>query len=151
VRLDRRRVTVVVIAAALVTTVATAAIADAVRGPTTAFAIQAARGEPLYQHSCIECHGDAGQGIPGKTEPSNGTLFQERNPTALTIFDVVRSGRERRLRALTDAQVWDAIAAEIAREGVDLGDQVLGGTNAARVPTGPHAHPGSTSFAPPGH
>ncbi|GAC1340210.1 MAG: hypothetical protein NVSMB29_08760 [Candidatus Dormibacteria bacterium] len=118
--------------------------------PGTAFAAQATVGGPIYQHECLNCHGPAGAGVPGKNEPSDGTLFQQRNPTALVIFDVVRSGREKHLRALTDDQIWQSIAAELARQGVDLGDQPLSAANAATVRTGPAAQLNPRIFFPPG-
>jgi hypothetical protein len=88
--------------------------------------------------------------VPGKTEPTEGHLFQVRNPTALVVFDVVRSGREPSLRALTDDQVWAAIAAELAANGVDLDERTLGADNAGRIRTGPAAHPDESRFVPPG-
>ena len=45
------------------------------------------------------------------------------NPTALVIFDVVCSGREPKLRALTDARLWATIVAELQANGVDLGER----------------------------
>jgi mono/diheme cytochrome c family protein len=121
-------------------------------GPApSGFAAQATSGRETYALSCLICHGDHGQGVPGKTEPTEGRLFQGRNPTALVVFDVVRSGREPSLRALTDAQVWAAIAAELSANGVDLGLQTLGPDNAANVRTGPAAHPDASRFVPPGH
>jgi len=114
------------------------------------FAVQAAAGRETYLHTCLECHGDHGQGVPGRSEPTEGPRFQDRNPTALVIFDVVRSGREPDLRALTDDQVWAAIAAELAANGVDLGARVLDAENAAGVRTGPAAHPDRSRFVPPG-
>lgn len=118
--------------------------------PGTAFAAQSAEGGPIYQHECLNCHGPTGAGVVGKNEPSDGTRFQQRNPTALVIFDVVRSGREKHLRALTDDQIWQAIAAELARQGVDLGDQRLSAANAATVRTGDGAQLNPRIFFPPG-
>ena len=116
----------------------------------SSLAAQASTGGPIYQHECLNCHGPTGAGVPGKNEPSDGVRFQQRNPTALVIFDVVRSGRERHLRALTDDQIWQAIAAELARQGVDLGGQPLSAANAGTVLTGPSAQLNPRLFFPPG-
>jgi mono/diheme cytochrome c family protein len=137
-------------AAALIGAV-TADAGPATPVPVSAFRAQAAGGSDTYLHSCVTCHGDARQGTPGKAEPLEGSLFQRRNPTALEIFDVVRSGREPGLVALTDDQVWAAIAAELAANGVDMGDATLGFTTAATARTGPMADPRSDRFSPPGH
>ena len=120
-------------------------------GAQADFVSQAAAGRETYALTCLECHGDHGQGVPGRSEPTEGRLFQNRNPTALVIFDVVRSGREPKLRALTDDQVWAAIAAELTANGVDLGGRTLGADHAAAVTTGSAAHPDSSRFVPPGH
>lgn len=95
--------------------------------PPSAFRSQAAAGAAIYTQNCLSCHGGpGGPGVPGKTEPLEGSRFRERNPTALEIFDVVRSGRESSLRALSDDQLWAAIAAELAANGLDFGDLRLG-------------------------
>jgi mono/diheme cytochrome c family protein len=149
-RAERRRVLAVAIAPLVVSSALAAALPHPGRARAS-FAAQAAAGRETYAHTCLECHGDHGQGVPGRTEPTEGRLFQDRNPTALVIFDVVRSGREPNLRALTDDQVWAAIAAELAANGADLGDRTLGADNAAGVRTGPAAHPDASRFVPPGH
>lgn len=143
---------------ALTLVLASTALAHAAGGPNpggprpgTAFAAQANEGGPIYQHECLNCHGPTGAGVPGSVEPSDGTVFQQRNPTALVVYDVVRSAREKHLRELTDDQVWAAIAAELARQGVDLGDQPLSAANAATVRTGPAARLNPRIFFPPGH
>ncbi|MFN2451100.1 MAG: cytochrome c [Candidatus Dormibacteria bacterium] len=119
-------------------------------GAAGSFAAQASTGGPIYQHDCLNCHGPTGAGVPGKNEPSDGARFQQRNPTALVIFDVVRSAREPHLRALTDDQIWQAIAAELARQGVDLGGRPLSAANAGTVRTGPAAQLNPRLFFPPG-
>jgi mono/diheme cytochrome c family protein len=149
-RTERRRVLAVVLAPLAVSSALAAALPHPGRAQS-GFATQAAVGRDIYAHTCLECHGDHGQGVQGRTEPTEGRLFQNRNPTAQVIFDVVRSGREPKLRALTDDQVWAAIATELAANGVDLGERSLGADNAAIVKTGPAAHPDSTRFFPPGH
>ena len=149
-RAEHRRILAVVLAPVAVSAAITALLPSR-SGAQSSFAAQAAAGRETYALTCLECHGDHGQGVPGKTEPTEGSLFQDRDPTALVIFDVVRSGREPNLRALTDDQVWAAIAAELAANGVDLGDRTLGADNAAGVRTGPAAHPDRSRFVPPGH
>ncbi len=119
--------------------------------PQPAFRAQAAAGATIYNQNCLSCHGGAGgPGVAGKTEPLEGARFRERNPTALEIFDVVRSGRERSLRALTDDQLWAAIAAELLANGVDLGDNRLSLDNAGATPTGLSAGTSTSEFFPPG-
>src|SRR5436190_6598863 len=75
---------------------------------------QVARGELIYQQTCATCHGLQGEGKRlGDTFaiwPLVGEGFQARNPNAQVVFDVVRSRNEPSLRALTDAQIYDAIA-----------------------------------------
>jgi mono/diheme cytochrome c family protein len=149
-RADRRTALAVGVAPLLVSAALAAGLPSPGRAQSS-FSAQARAGRETYALTCLECHGDHGQGVPGKTEPTEGSLFQDRNPTALVIFDVVRSGREPNLRALTDDQVWAAIAAELAANGVGLGDRTLGPDDAAGVRTGPAAHPASTRFVPPGH
>lgn len=144
----RRRLTPLLIALAVI--IGLAALVSVV-WPPSAFRAQAASGSALYNQNCLSCHGGAGgPGVPGKTEPLEGSRFQARNPTALEIFDVVRSGRESSLRALTDDQLWAAIAAELAVNGVDLGDHRLGFENAASAPTRSPSGAGSSGFFPPG-
>jgi mono/diheme cytochrome c family protein len=149
-RTERRRALAVLLGP-LVASTALAAVLPHTGRAQADFASQAAAGRDTYALTCLECHGDHGQGVPGRSEPTEGRLFQTRNPTALVIFDVVRSGREPNLRALTDDQVWAAIAAQLAANGVDLGQRTLGPDNAATVTTGPAAHPDSSRFVPPGH
>ncbi len=132
----RRRATAPLL---LVASVVTVAVLISALLPASAFRAQASGGSAVYTQNCLSCHGGAGgPGVPGKTEPLEGARFVSRNPTALEIFDVVRSGREGSLRALTDDQLWAAIAAELAANGVDLGSVRLGpGTSGAlTTPTG---------------
>ncbi len=119
--------------------------------PQSAFRAQAAAGSVVYTQNCLSCHGGAGgPGVAGKTEPLEGLRFVARNPTALEIFDVVRSGREPSLRALTDDQLWGAVAAELLANGVDLGDRPLGLHTAASTRTGSSAGTAGSRFFPPG-
>jgi mono/diheme cytochrome c family protein len=75
---------------------------------------QSARGEPIYQQTCTGCHGLQGEGQRRDSTfavwPLVGADFQARNPNAQVVFDVVRSKSAPNLRALTDAQIYDAIA-----------------------------------------
>lgn len=145
----RRRVLPVVILAALL--VGAAAIITVLTPPST-FRAQALRGAGVYQGNCLSCHGGAGgPGVPGKTEPLEGPTFRARNPTALEIYDVVRSGREPTLNALSDSRLWEAIAAELSANGVDLGNVTLGASNAASAGTGAGAQDDPSRFYPPGH
>src|SRR6266508_2412571 len=56
---------------------------------------QIMRGEPIYQQTCTACHGLQGEGQRAGTSfavwPLVGAEFQERNPNAQVVFDVVRS------------------------------------------------------------
>ncbi|MGH7721253.1 MAG: c-type cytochrome [Candidatus Dormibacteria bacterium] len=135
---------------AVVGLVGAAAIVSALI-PEPAFRAQAAAGSMVYTQTCLSCHGGpGGPGVAGRTEPLQGPRFAQRNPTALEIFDVVRSGREPNLRALTDDQLWAAIAAELLANGVDRGGQRLGFDNAATVPTESSPHVPQRIFFPPG-
>src|SRR5690242_2295770 len=77
---------------------------------------QLASGEPIYKQTCATsvCHGTQGEGIKSGNSfsawPLVGKEFQSRHPNAQVVFDVIRSGGERNLLALTDQQVYDAIA-----------------------------------------
>jgi mono/diheme cytochrome c family protein len=105
---------------------------------------QLRRGRPIYEQGCATeaCHGLDGEGIPrGKgfrVWPSAGAEFQSRNPTAQVIFDVVRSGGEASLRALSDQQIYDAIAYEMSLNDVALSAPV-DSANAAFLRTGENA------------
>ena len=118
---------------------------------------QLSRGQAIYQSGCATstCHGVNGEGI--RTEngfrdwPLVGEEFQRRNPTAQVLFDVVRSGGEASLRALTDQQVYDAIAYELSLNEVEF-SEVLTAQNAPFTPSGSAAgaqNPGGL-FPPPG-
>ncbi len=98
------------------------------------------RGRPVYEASCATatCHKADGSSSPPQIWPSVGAAFQQRNPNAQAVFDVVRSGEEPNLLALGDQQIYDAIAWELSLNGVDL-PQELTAANAASVATGPAA------------
>jgi len=115
-------------------------------------------GEQVYTQNCAtsNCHGSQGEGVRTgdsfRIWPLIGAEFQLRNPNAQVIFDVVRSGSESNLRALTDQQVYDAIAYELSLNGIEL-VEVLTGDNAASLVSGA-ASPGTawgTLFPPPGN
>jgi hypothetical protein len=119
---------------------------------------QLSHGKAIYHRGCATtaCHGVHGEGIRSangfRDWPLVGDEFQSRNPTAQVLFDVVRSGGEASLRALTDQQVYDAIAYELSLNGVEL-SEILNSENAALVSSGPLAgrqYPGSL-FPPPGN
>lgn len=119
---------------------------------------QLARGKMIYEEGCAteNCHGIKGEGIPRgngfRAWPLVGDDFQQRNPTAQVIFDVVRSGGESSLRALTDQQVYDSIAYELSLNGVELSEP-LDSQNASALSSGAAAgtsKPGEL-FPPPGN
>lgn len=105
----------------------------------------------MYEANCATatCHRGDGSGNLPSIQPSVGAVFQARNPTAQVVFDVVRSGEEPNLLALSDQQVYDAIAWELALNGVDLQGQELTAANAAAVATGPAAAPQPGAVYPP--
>jgi mono/diheme cytochrome c family protein len=105
---------------------------------------QLARGARLYGSGCATaaCHGVRGEGVRAgaafRAWPLVGPRFQARNPTAQVVFDVVRSGREPALRALTDHEIYDAIAYEMTLNGARLATPITMRDAAARL-TGPQA------------
>jgi hypothetical protein len=126
--------------------------------PASSVADQLSRGRVIYEQGCATeaCHGTNGEGIRSENGfrawPLVGAEFQRRNPTAQVIFDVVRSGGERSLRALTDQQIYDSIAYELSLNQVEF-DEPLDARNAPGFSSGAAAHapePGSL-FPPPGN
>lgn len=87
---------------------------------------QLASGGPIYAQTCATstCHGTQGQGIKSGNSfsawPLVGKEFKSRHPNAQVVFDVIRSGGERNLLALTDQQVYDAIAYELKQNQITL-------------------------------
>jgi hypothetical protein len=87
---------------------------------------QLASGGPIYARTCATstCHGMQGEGIRSgdgfKAWPLVGDEFQSRHPNAQVVFDVIRSGSERNLLALTDQQVYDAIAYQLSQNQITL-------------------------------
>jgi hypothetical protein len=87
---------------------------------------QLASGAPIYAQTCATstCHGTQGEGIKSdnsfKVWPLVGDEFQSRHPNAQIIFDVIRSGSERNLLALTDQQIYDSIAYELSQNQITL-------------------------------
>ena len=87
---------------------------------------QLASGAPIYAQTCATstCHGTQGEGIKSgnsfKVWPLVGDEFQSRHPNAQIVFDVIRSGGERNLLALTDQQIYDSIAYELRQNQVTL-------------------------------
>jgi len=112
----------------------------------------------VYAQNCAtaKCHGVQGQGFSSGNSfqvwPLVGAEFQARNPNAQVVFDVVRSGSEQNLRALTDQQIYDAIAYEWVQNGAQL-VAPLTGQNAAITVTGlASLKPESAAlFPPPGN
>ena len=119
---------------------------------------QLTRGKVIYERGCAteNCHGTQGEGLPRgdgfRAWPLVGEDFQRRNPTAQVVFDVVRSGGESSLRALTDQEVYDSIAYELSLNGIQL-SAPLNSQNAPALASGAAAkkpEPGSL-FPPPGN
>jgi mono/diheme cytochrome c family protein len=87
---------------------------------------QLASGAPIYAQNCATstCHGTQGEGIKSgsgfKVWPLVGEEFQSRHPNAQIVFDVIRSGSERNLLALTDQQIYNAIAYELNQNQITL-------------------------------
>jgi hypothetical protein len=87
---------------------------------------QLVSGAPIYAQNCATsaCHGTQGEGIKSgngfKVWPLLGDEFQSRHPNAQIVFDVIRSGSERNLLALTDQQIYNAIAYELNQNQITL-------------------------------
>jgi len=87
---------------------------------------QLENGAPIYTQTCATstCHGTQGEGIRSsngfKAWPLVGDEFQTRHPNAQIVFDVIRSGEESNLRALTDQQIYDAIAYQLSQNQITL-------------------------------
>ena len=87
---------------------------------------QLASGGSIYAQTCATraCHGTQGEGTKSGNSfsawPLVGKEFQSRHPNAQVVFDVIRSGGERNLLALTDQQVYDAIAYQLSQNQITL-------------------------------
>ena len=87
---------------------------------------QLASGGPIYHQTCAtsSCHGTDGAGLRSgngfSVWPLVGDDFQARHPNAQIVFDVIRSGDEPNLRALTDQQIYDSIAYELNQNNIFL-------------------------------
>ncbi|MBE0682305.1 MAG: cytochrome c [Anaerolineales bacterium] len=87
---------------------------------------QLTNGERIYAQTCATstCHGTQGEGIRSETGfsawPLVGADFQSRHPNAQIVFDVIRSGGEPNLRALSDQQIYDSIAYELSQNQITL-------------------------------
>lgn len=96
---------------------------------------QLENGAPIFTQNCATstCHGTQGEGIKSgndfKVWPLVGEEFQSRHPNAQIVFDVIRSGGEPNLLALTDQQIYDAIAYELSQNQITLASP-LTATNA---------------------
>jgi len=95
-------------------------------------------GASIYTQTCATklCHGTQGEGIPSsngfKNWPLVGDEFQLRHPNAQVVFDVIRSGGEPNLLALTDQQIYDSIAYELGKNQITL-DSPLTADNAYKT------------------
>jgi len=96
---------------------------------------QLTNGAPIYTQTCATstCHGTKGEGIRlsngFKAWSLVGEEFQTRHPNAQVVFDVIRSGSESSLLALTDQQIYDAIACQLSQNQITL-DSPLTAKNA---------------------
>jgi len=87
---------------------------------------QLASGASIYRQTCATstCHGTDGEGIRSgngfSVWPLVGAEFQARHPNAQIVFDVIRSGGEPNLRALTDQQIYDSIAYELSQNQIPI-------------------------------
>lgn len=143
--------------AALVAGIALGAVLLAHRPPSPAAAqtpveSQLLRGKGLYVANCEGCHGADSRGRPPQIQPAVGQSFVARNPNARVVFDVIRSGQEPNLRAMTDQQIYDAIAYELSLNGATPREE-LTSANALDVPTGagsPGRNAPGQLFPPPG-
>ncbi len=87
---------------------------------------QLASGARIYTQTCATstCHGTHGEGIRSGSSfsvwPLVGADFQTRHPNAEIAFDVIRSGGEANLRALSDQQIYDSIAYELGQNRIPL-------------------------------
>lgn len=126
--------------------------------PTSPGISQLSRGQSIYQQDCAisACHGENGEGISNQNGfsvwPLVGKEFQRRNPNAQVVYDIVRSGGEAVLRALTDQQIYDAIAYELSLNSVDLTEPLVA-QNASFISTGTDAKKDAlgTLFPTPGN
>ena len=103
-----------------------AGCASSANGRPVSVESQLTSGAPIYTQTCAtsKCHGTQGEGIRSasgfKVWPLVGEDFQTRHPNAQIAFDVIRSGGERNLLALTDQQIYDAIAYELDQNQIAL-------------------------------
>ena len=94
--------------------------------PPISIESQLASGASIYTQTCATstCHGTDGEGIRSgngfSVWPLVGDNFQARHPNAQIVFDVIRSGGEPNLRALTDQQIYDSIAYELSQNQIPL-------------------------------
>lgn len=115
---------------------------------------QLASGAPIYTQTCATsiCHGTNGEGTESgngfKVWPLVGPDFQSRHPNAEIVFDVVRSGGERNLLALTDQQIYDSIAYQLSRNQITL-ESPLTADNAFRTYGGPMSGDSQGALYPP--
>jgi hypothetical protein len=94
--------------------------------PPASIESQLASGAPIYHQTCAtsSCHGTDGEGLRFgngfSVWPLVGDDFQTRHPNAQIVFDVIRSGDEPNLRALTDQQIYDSIAYELSQNNISI-------------------------------
>ncbi|MDR3572751.1 MAG: DUF4352 domain-containing protein [Anaerolineaceae bacterium] len=102
---------------------------------------QAVLGRPIYFQNCATtlCHGTDSKGILKGSSylvaPLIGSQFIERNPNTQVMFDVVRSRNEPNLLALTDEQVYQAIAFDLTLNQMQP-KQAITSQNAQALPPG---------------
>ncbi|HMD87694.1 MAG TPA: DUF4352 domain-containing protein [Anaerolineaceae bacterium] len=102
---------------------------------------QAVLGRPVYYQNCATtlCHGTDSEGIlkggSYLVAPLIGAQFLKRNPNTQIMFDIVRSRNDPNLLALTDDQVYQAIAFDLTLNQIQLKDAITP-QNAAELPAG---------------
>lgn len=105
---------------------------------TSSIESQLASGAQIYKQTCAtsNCHGIQGEGIRSgngfSAWPLVGDEFQSRHPNAQIVFDVIRSGGEQNLLALTDQKIYDAIAYQLSQNQITLESPLTAG-NAFRT------------------
>jgi mono/diheme cytochrome c family protein len=122
--------------------------------PPASIESQLVSGESIYTQTCAtsSCHGTDGKGLQSgngfSAWPLVGKDFQARHPNAEIVFDVVRSGDEANLRALTDQQIYDSIAYELGQNHISL-QAPLTASNAYNTFGGQMSGSNADGFFPP--
>jgi hypothetical protein len=138
--IDRIFITALVL---LIITVVVSACVDT-ESPTPepmTFDKQAVLGRPIYYQNCATtlCHGTDSNGTPkgasSQVRPLIGAQFLKRNPNTQVMFDIVRSRSDPNLLALTDDQVYQAVAFDLTLNQIQLKEAITP-LNAESLPPG---------------